>query len=154
MNHRISRRRQTVAVKRALRELANQLSLFTHRMAGRVGLKSLDVDCLDLISRTGPISPGGLARRAGLHPATVTGILDRLERGGWVARQRDGKDRRGVVVTALPTRNRELVDVLGGLNAAMDQLCADYTADELELIAGFLRRMSEAGREATAALSE
>src|SRR5690606_41353666 len=78
MNHKISRRRQTVAVKRALRELANQLSLFTHRMAGRVGLKSLDVDCLDLISRTGPISPGGLARRAGLHPATVDRKSTRL----------------------------------------------------------------------------
>jgi MarR family len=40
--------------------------------------------CLDLITRHGPLSPSAPARRAGLHPATMTGILDRLERGGWV----------------------------------------------------------------------
>jgi DNA-binding MarR family transcriptional regulator len=35
------------------------------------------------------LSPSVLARRAGLHPATMTGILDRLERGRWITRDRD-----------------------------------------------------------------
>lgn len=35
------------------------------------------------------------------------------------------------------------------MNAAMDDLCAGYTEDELMLIAGFLRRTAEAGRAAT-----
>jgi len=78
------RRRLTTAIKESLRELSIQLSLLNHHVSGRLELNDVDLDCLDLISRHGPLSPSALARRAGLHPATITGILDRLERGGWV----------------------------------------------------------------------
>jgi DNA-binding MarR family transcriptional regulator len=59
----------------------------------RLDLKAAGLECLDLITRYGPLSPGDLARRAGLHPATVTGIPDRLERGGWI--DSDGADADG-----------------------------------------------------------
>jgi DNA-binding MarR family transcriptional regulator len=82
------------AIKESLRELSIHLSLLNHHVGARLGLKDVDLDCLDLISRHGPLTPSVLARRAGLHPATMTGILDRLERGGRVARERDPSDRR------------------------------------------------------------
>jgi DNA-binding MarR family transcriptional regulator len=41
----------------------------------------------------------------GASAATITGILDRLERGGWAARDRDPSDRRAVRVRALLDRN-------------------------------------------------
>lgn len=53
-------------------------------------------DCLDLINRHGPLSPSNLARQAGLHPATITGILGRRENAGWIARERDPADRRAI----------------------------------------------------------
>jgi DNA-binding MarR family transcriptional regulator len=58
----------------------------------------------------------------------MTGILDRLQRGGWITRERDpeGSDRRAVAVRALRDRNAEL-----------------------ELLADFLRRTTSAGRTAT-----
>src|SRR6266567_5997615 len=92
------RRRLTMAIKDSLRAMNNQLSLLNHHVGRRVDLKDVDLDCLDLIDRHGPLSPSTLARRAGLHPATMTGVLDRLERGGWIARERDPSDRRGVIV--------------------------------------------------------
>ena len=76
------RRRATVAVKESLRELRNQLSLLNHQVGARLELKDVDLDCLELIALHGPLSPSALARWAGLHPATVTGILDRLQPGG------------------------------------------------------------------------
>src|SRR6266487_6226470 len=78
------RRRLTAAIKESLRELSNQLSLLNHHVSAHLDLKNVDLDCLELIARRGPLSPSALARHAGLHPATMTGILDRLERGGWV----------------------------------------------------------------------
>src|SRR5437773_2703752 len=92
------RRRLTTAIKDTLRDLRNQLSLLNHQVGVRLELKDVGLDCLDLIARHGPMSPTVLARRAGLHPATVTGILDRLQRGGWVTRDRDpdAADRRAV----------------------------------------------------------
>jgi DNA-binding MarR family transcriptional regulator len=136
-------------IKESLRELSIQLSLLNHRVGAHLDLKDVDLDCLDLINRHGPINPSVLARRAGLHPATMTGILDRLERGGWIARERDPADRRAVAVRALRDRNAELFRLFSGMNASMDQICAGYGETELELIADFLRRTTDAGRAAT-----
>jgi DNA-binding MarR family transcriptional regulator len=143
------RRRLTTAIKESLRELRSQLSLLNHHVGAHVELKDIDLDCLELINRHGPLSPSALARRAGLHPATMTGILDRLEGGGWVARDRDPTDRRAVVVRARRERGAELFRLYSGMNTSMDQICAGYTDAELELLADFLRRTTNAGRDAT-----
>jgi len=143
------RRRSTRAIKESLRELNIQLALLNHRVGARLDLKDVDLDCLELIARDGPLTPSALARRAGLHPATMTGILDRLERGGWVTRERDPSDRRAVVVRALRDRNGELLRLYSGMNASMDEICAGYGESELELLADFLRRTAKAGGRAT-----
>ena len=143
------RRRLNRAIKESLRELSIQLSLLNHQVGAHLDLKDVDLDCLDLIVRHGPLSPSALARRAGLHPATITGILDRLERGGWVAREHDPTDRRTVVIRPLRDRNAELFRLYAGMNTAMDQLCASYGDDELQLLADFLHRTTNAGRTAT-----
>jgi len=147
------RRRTTTAIKDSLRELSNQLSLLNHHVSAQVELRDVDLDCLELINRHGPLNPGVLARRAGLHPATMTGILDRLERGGWVARDRDPGDRRAVVVRVRRDRAAELFRLYAGMNASVDKILAGYRDDQLELLADFLRRTTNAGQDATAKLA-
>jgi len=143
------RRRLTASIKQSLRALSIQLSLLNHQVGAHLGLNDVDLDCLDLIARHGPLSPSALAQRAGLHPATVTGVLDRLERGGWVARGRDPSDRRAVVVRAVRNRNPELMRLYAGMNSSMNEICAGYADAELEVLADFLRRTADAGRSAT-----
>ena len=143
------RRRAANAIKESMRELSIQLSLLNHHVSAHIDLNDTDLDCLELINRHGPLNPSVLARHAGLHPATITGILDRLERGGWVARERDPSDRRAVVVRALRDRNAELFRLYSGMNTAMDQLCASFGDVELQLLADFLHRTTSAGRTAT-----
>jgi DNA-binding MarR family transcriptional regulator len=145
------RRHQIQAVKEALRDLNIQLSLLNRQFGARVDLKDADWDCLDLLNRHGPLSPTVLARTARLHPATMTGILDRLQRGGWITRERvpDAADRRAVIVRARRERNPELFRLFSGMNSQMDELCENYTDAELELIAGFLRHTAAAGNTAT-----
>jgi DNA-binding MarR family transcriptional regulator len=147
------RRRLTVTIRDSLRALNTQLSLLNYQVGAHLKLKDVDVNCLDLLSRYGPLSPTALARRAGLHPATMTGILDRLERGGWVRRDRDPADRRGVVVRVLRDRTAEIFTLYAGMNSAMDQICAGYQESELELLADFLSRTAAAGGAATQELS-
>jgi DNA-binding MarR family transcriptional regulator len=150
-----ARRRLITTIKESLREMSTQLSLLNHHVSARVDLKDVDLNCLDLIARHGPISPTALARRAGLHPATVTGILDRLQRGGWVVRDRDpdASDRRAVRVRPLRDRGADLYRLYSGMNTSLDEICAGYTDTELELLAGFLRRTTDAGQSAAADLA-
>jgi DNA-binding MarR family transcriptional regulator len=147
------RLRLRVAIKQSLRALSIQLSRLNHQVGAQLELNDVDLDCLELIGRHGPLSPSSLAQRAGLHPATVTGILDRLERGGWIVRERDTADRRAVVVRALRQRNAELVRLFSGMNGAMDQICASYADAELALLADFLQRTVRASQQATEALA-
>jgi DNA-binding MarR family transcriptional regulator len=142
------RRGLVAAVKESLRVVRNQLSVFNRQVGARLDLKDTDLDCLDLIDRAGPLSPTALARHTGVHPATMTGILDRLERGGWIARERTGPDRRAVRISTLPGRRDELYGMLAGMNRSLDEICAGYSDAELAVVADFLRRTTEAGRTA------
>lgn len=148
------RRRLSRAIRESLRDMSVQISLLNHQVRGHLDLKGADLECLDLLQRHGPLSPSELARRAGLHAATVTGILDRLERGGWISRERDQSDRRAVVVRAAGGRLAEVLHLYAGMNSAMDQICADYADHELELLADFLRRTADAGAAAAQQLAE
>jgi DNA-binding MarR family transcriptional regulator len=149
-----ARRRLSTQIKESLRELSIQLALLNHQVVARLDFNDGDLPSLDLIGRHGPLSPSALAHRAGLHPATVTGILDRLERGGWVTRERDPSDRRAVTVRARRDRTAELIGLYSGMNTSMDDVCARYTDTELDLVADFLRRTARAGQHATGQLAD
>ena len=141
-------RRIAAELKRRFRDVNNQIALLSHHVSVRVELRDVDLDCLDFLAQHGPASPSALARRVGVHPATMTGVIDRLEKGGWIARQRDENDRRAVVVSARQDAIGEVFRHYEGMNAQLDAVCADYSPAELELIAGFLQKTADAGRRA------
>ena len=114
------RRRQVVAAKTSLRDLRIELVVLNHRVGSRVALKDVDFDCLDVITRHGPLTPSALAARVGVHVATMTGILNRLEAGGWISRNRAEGDRRAVVVSSTPDRQGELYGLFDPMNTRLD----------------------------------
>jgi len=76
----------------------------------------------------------------------MTGVLDRLEQGGWVTRARAPGDRRAVVLAAPPERQREVYAEFNGMNTRMGQILAGYSDDQLDTIADFLHQAASAGR--------
>jgi DNA-binding MarR family transcriptional regulator len=143
------RRRLTNRIKDGLRDLSVQMALLNRQVGSHLDLRDTDLECLDLISRFGPIGPTALARRAGLHPATLTGVLDRLERGGWVVRTPNPSDRRAILVQVIKEKETEVALEFSGLNRAMDDVCSKYGDADLGIIADFLLRTADAGRIAT-----
>jgi DNA-binding MarR family transcriptional regulator len=134
--------------------MRSELALLNRRISARLELRDGDLDCLELVARLGPVGPSALARAAGVHPATMTGVLDRLEKGGWLARERDPNDRRSVVLRVKPERVGEVFALYSGMNAALDEICATFTDTELKVIANFLDQTATAGHTATRALDE
>lgn len=65
--------------------------------------------CLQTLEKGGPLSIGALSKRVYLNPSTLTGIVDRLEKKGYVLRARGLVDRR-VVKVELTEAGREVVN--------------------------------------------
>ncbi len=147
------KRRLTVTVRESMRELSIQLDLLNHQVSQRLDMRDVDLDCLDLIGRHGPLGASALARLAGLHPATMTGVLDRLEKGGWIVRERSPEDRRAIVVRAAKERGAEIYELYSGMNGSMEELLDGYSEPELAVIADFLTRAREAGSIAAGELA-
>ncbi|NNC10326.1 MarR family transcriptional regulator [Planctomonas sp. JC2975] len=149
-----TRRRLTGELKRRFRDANNQIALLSHHVSAQVELRDVDLDCLDFLAQHGPASPSALARRAGVHPATMTGVIDRLEKGGWIQRERAADDRRAVVISVRRETIGEVFQHYDGMNSQLDAVCDAYSPAELELISGFLQRTADAGRRAAAEFSE
>ncbi|HYQ69606.1 MarR family transcriptional regulator [Actinophytocola sp.] len=152
--HGRARRRLVNTVKDAVRGLRTELALLNRRIGGRLELRDGDLDLLELLARLGPMGPSALARQAARHPATMTGVLDRLAKGGWLTRERDPLDRRSVVLRMRSERVTEVFALYSGMNRALDNLCATYTDEELTVIADFLTRASTASHQETTHLSD
>jgi DNA-binding MarR family transcriptional regulator len=86
-------------------QVVNEQSKKAEHMTGLTGPQ---LWAIKTIAQDAPLMVSELARRMYLHPATVVGILDRLETRGFVIRVRSKEDRR-VVHVELTTMGKDLV---------------------------------------------
>jgi DNA-binding MarR family transcriptional regulator len=82
----------------ALRRLIAE-GIGTHEVvAASLGLNATDLRCLELAWTEEDMTPTRLAELSDLTSGAVTGVLDRLERAGFVRRESDPNDRRRLLV--------------------------------------------------------
>ena len=139
-------------VQDGLRDVIVRLQGVNDAVATHVDLRPGDIELLDLVARHGPMSPSQVTSGTGIHPATLTGVIDRLEAGGWIARVPDPDDRRRIRLQALRDRGPELVRLYAPMNRSLAEICADLTDSELEVVRDFLRDAAAAGVNAAGEL--
>ncbi len=123
------------ALNQAGRELSTQTVMFHSAIAERLGLSATDHKALDILMKTGPITAGQLAEFTGLTTGAITGVIDRLEKIGFVRRERDPNDRRQVIVQPLQEKAEyEIGPLFGSLSQAMTELYSRYSDQELAVI--------------------
>ncbi|MBU4566307.1 MAG: MarR family transcriptional regulator [Desulfarculus sp.] len=83
-------------ILRSIRRIIRATDLHSRRLASEHRLTTPQLLCLRLLAQEGPLTPGAVAKEMYLSQATVTGILDRLEKRRLVERRRDQADRRKV----------------------------------------------------------
>lgn len=83
-----------------IRQYQRDTDAFDQAVAERLGLNRTDLRCLDLLLELAmagrDVTPARLVDASRLTPSTVTSVLDRLERAGYVRRVRDQENRRQV----------------------------------------------------------
>jgi DNA-binding MarR family transcriptional regulator len=82
----------------SLRTFVAQAIVYNLLASEALGLAPADLVCMCLLQLHGPATPGWIAEVTGLSTGAVTGVVDRLERAGYVTRARDPQDRRRVIV--------------------------------------------------------
>ncbi len=60
--------------------------LLLQAVTQRSGMNLTDLQCINILASTGPITAGRLAEEMGLTTGSVTGVIDRMERAGYVRR--------------------------------------------------------------------
>ena len=91
-----------------LRKIIRAIDMNSKKLIKRVGLTGPQLVILHEIERCDEISAGDVARAVSLSQATVTGILDRLEKRGLVVRQRSKHDKRRIMVSITDAGRRIL----------------------------------------------
>ena len=85
-----------------LRRIMRSMDVYSRQLSNSHGLTGPQMLCLREVAERGSLTTGDLARAIALSPATLTGILDRLEMRGLVSRERRPEDKRRVLVSLTP----------------------------------------------------
>lgn len=130
-------------------------ALFNQAVADHLRLHPTDLQCLNLLGlEAAPVTTGRIAELTGLTTGSATRLVDRLERGGYVTRERDTVDRRRVLVTTVPERMAEIGAVWERLNGAWSAMFEAYDDDEVALLITHMRRTVELSALQVEALRE
>ena len=152
-----STREQSIArMADVMRDFMANAVLFQDAVARTGGLNSTDLQAVSLLMSQGPATPGELAERTGLSAGgAITAVIDRLEKAGYVRRQRDQADRRRVIVTADVDKVLEQVGpVYGRVGARWAAYLDTLTDEQIELANELFARASQINREEIELLKE
>lgn len=123
----------------ALNAHSEAIVLFHSSVAQSMGLDPTAYKTLFVLNRLGPLSAGEIAKETGLATASVTDLIDRLVAKGYVSRGPHPTDRRRIVVALIEASVTDVRRGFGLPNPSLTELCERYNAEQLELIADFLR---------------
>ncbi|HXZ25796.1 MAG TPA: MarR family transcriptional regulator [Nitrospiria bacterium] len=86
-------------IMQSLRRIFKAIQLYSEQVLKEFGVTGPQLWALRVIYREGRLSMGALSERMYLHISTVSGVVDRLERKGFVERSRERTDRRVVMIS-------------------------------------------------------
>lgn len=95
------------AIVETLVYLYTESRRLTKAKAREFGLTGPQLTVIKLLDQLGNLSLSRLSSRIQARNSTVTGIIDRMEREGWVQRERSTKDRR-IVLIRLTDKGKKL----------------------------------------------
>lgn len=131
-------------LNRAVRLFIAGSSLFSQRVAEKLGLHPRDLQFLNVLELLGPLTPKVLGHYSGLSSGGVTVVLDRLEQGGYIRRQANPKDGRSIMVDIAPAKQRKVKAHYDDIERRFVELLGSSSTQELETVLAFFAKMNAA----------
>jgi len=135
-------------LRAAGRRQSTAMVLFHTNLAALLGLGPTEEKVLEIVARLGSMTPKQLGAMTGLAPASVTGVLDRLEAKRFIRREPSPTDGRRINVVHAPEHTQAIGELFTTLMAALAEVHQRYDTAELELILGFVEATTEAQERA------
>jgi DNA-binding MarR family transcriptional regulator len=95
-----------LGIMQSLRRIFKAIQDYSQEVSSKFGITGPQLWALHTISRSVKLSLGELSKKMYLHPSTISGVVDRLEKKAYVVRDRGEKDRRVVKVQLTPKGKR------------------------------------------------
>jgi len=140
MSRRISEK--LTALTTEIRSFIARVILFNEKVGEAIGLNGTDLQCLHLLSLQGSATPGELAKWASLTTGGMTVVIDRLEKAGYVVRERNPLDRRSLIVRPVMPKLRKLEAIYRQKGEALNRVLSNFDDQELTLLFEFFRRIN------------
>ncbi len=121
------------------------------RLLRPLGVSSAGGLVLGLLRDHGSMSPSEIGERLIVTRATVTGVVDSLERRGYVRRQPNPSDRRSVIIELTPDGLAVVAEVRTRIHRQEREWLAAITDDELAAYIDLLHRIQASVSEGDAA---
>ena len=131
----------TSASLRALRRILRAADLGSRKLASATGLAPSHLLVLREIEQRGETTPSVLATALQFGQATITNIVDRLEAGSLVTRQRSGQDKRQIILTVTDAGRAMIERAPDLLQTRFSERFADLPAWERAMILAALDRL-------------
>jgi DNA-binding MarR family transcriptional regulator len=124
-----------------------RISILTRQIGRKIGeslgVNVTDMAALEQLLSEGPMTPSQLAEHLKVTTAAATQIVDRLERAGHVARQRQGEDRRKICIVPLEASIDRAFLQLAPMLDGLDRVIATLSPAERQVIEGFLGEVAD-----------
>jgi MarR family 2-MHQ and catechol resistance regulon transcriptional repressor len=126
-----------VKLTRAMETLGAQLQ----RHLASLEITPPQLAVLEALLHVGPMSQSELGRKLLRSNPNMTALLDNLERGKWIQRERSPEDRRVVVVSLTPEGRRVIERVFPAHAAHVAALMGALTAEEQETLGALCKKL-------------
>jgi DNA-binding MarR family transcriptional regulator len=132
-----------------LRQFNGLSASFFRAAAARIGVTVTDMQVIENLASTGPMTAGQLADLTGLTTGAITGMLNRLEEAGLTRRERDPEDGRKVIVRLSPNNDqiRGIGPIFDLIGKAWQEQTAHYDDEQIAFLVEFLKRGNALARQ-------
>lgn len=125
----------------AMRKIIQAIDMNSKKLVKRVGLTGPQLVILQEITRMGEVTAGEIAQAVSLSQATVTGILERMENRGLLARRRSDRDKRRIMVSITKSGQQILEDAPPLMQEAFVERFSSLQEWEQTMILSALQRL-------------